>query len=454
MLKLTFKQTRAEMMVRIASTLVFNALSKAGHPSAPLSKLSEKPQYGFTASSSTEEIGPKFVRITDLKDGRINWDKVPYCACDQPEKYLLSPGDILFARTGATTGKTHLIRQAPHAVFASYLIRVRAKDRVHPEYLLSFFQSDAYWSQIIEEKKGSAQPNVNGRKLMKIQVPLVDSDIQIAISRFLETVRARQDGSNEQLPELPPPLSEQRRIVARIEELAALIEEAQALRVKAREEAEAVVAAAVIELFTARRDNNWHDYKLGELVTEVRYGTSEKAHDEPTGTPVLRMGNIQNGRLDLTDLKYLHLIDRDREKLSLHLGDVLVNRTNSPELVGKCAVFEEGGEYAFASYLIRLRFDLTKVVPQLVAAYINSPIGRAYMFTHRKQMTGQANVNSKTLRAMPICLPPLEEQQRVVAYLDDLQTQMDELTATQDATQAELDALLPSVLDQAFRGEL
>jgi len=69
-------------------------------------------------------------------------------------------------------------------------------------------------------------------------------------------------------------------------------------------------------------------------------------------------------------------------------------------------------------------------------------------------MTGQANVNSKTLKAMPISLPPVEEQHRIVAYLDGLQAQVDELTALQDATQAELDALLPSILDKAFKGEL
>jgi type I restriction enzyme, S subunit len=162
-LKLTFKQTKAEEMVRAASTIFFNALSKLDYPSVSLSSLAQTPQYGFTASASNEEVGPKFVRITDIQDGMINWDTVPSCRCEFPEKYLLLPDDILFARTGATTGKTCLVRQAPYAIFASYLIRLRPKESVRSEYLYSFFQSNAYWAQILEEKEGSAQPNVNGK---------------------------------------------------------------------------------------------------------------------------------------------------------------------------------------------------------------------------------------------------------------------------------------------------
>jgi len=312
---------------------------------------------------------------------------------------------------------------SPIAATIHYAAYIPDKSRVDVRYLWWLLRSETFRDILKRNLPGGVKTELKAKRLLPIQVPL-------------------------------PPLDEQRRIVARIEELATLIEEARGLRVKAREEAEALAAAAVVELFTTQQDNDWADYRLGDLVTEFRYGTSEKAHVEPSGIPILRMGNIQDGRLDLTDLKYLYLADRDKEKLVLQLGDVLVNRTNSPELVGKCAVFEEKDEYTFASYLIRLRVDLTKAVPQLVAAYINSPIGRAYMFSHRKQMTGQANVNTKTLKAMPISLPPVEEQRGIVAYLDGLQAQVDELTALQDATQTELDALLPSVLDRAFQGEL
>jgi type I restriction enzyme S subunit len=166
------------------------------------------------------------------------------------------------------------------------------------------------------------------------------------------------------------------------------------------------------------------------------------------------MGNIQHGRLDLHDLKYLHIAEKDRERFLLKRGDILVNRTNSAELVGKCAVFDTAGDYAFASYLIRLRLDTETAEPQLIASYINSPTGRAYMFSERKQMTGQANVNATKLKALPIALPPLAEQRRIVSELEELWSKVDALRKFHTQTAAEIDALLPSVLDKAFKGEL
>jgi type I restriction enzyme S subunit len=138
----------------------------------------------------------------------------------------------------------------------------------------------------------------------------------------------------------------------------------------------------------------------------------------------------------------------------LRKGDILVNRTNSAELVGKCAVFDLETDFAFASYLIRLRLDTANANPRLVASYINSPAGRAYMFAERKQMTGQANVNATKLKALPITLPPLPEQHRIVADLDALQNQVDSLKRLQAETATEIDALLPAILDRAFKGGL
>lgn len=255
--------------------------------------------------------------------------------------------------------------------------------------------------------------------------------------------------------EIPlPPLAEQRRIVARIEVLAAQIAEARSLRHQAAEEAEALVASRVSQLFGDGPRHGWKAGVLGDYVTDDCYGTSEKTSNDDSGTPVLRMGNIQDGQLDFRDLKYLHLSEKDRRKLLLERGDIVVNRTNSAELVGKCAVFEAEGEFAFASYLIRLRLDREQAEPRLVAAFINSPLGRAYMLSEKKQMTGQANVNSTKLKALPISLSSLHEQRRIVAELDGLQARVDALKRLQAETAAELDALLPSVLAKAFRGEL
>ena len=98
---------------------------------------------------------------------------------------VLRKGDIVFARTGATTGKSFLINECPEAVFASYLIRLRVKQSVSPEYLRQYFQSPSYWVQIIDAKKGTGQPNVNGKKLANITVPIPSPDEQREIVQYL-----------------------------------------------------------------------------------------------------------------------------------------------------------------------------------------------------------------------------------------------------------------------------
>ena len=255
--------------------------------------------------------------------------------------------------------------------------------------------------------------------------------------------------------EIPlPPLAEQQRIVARIEELAAKIAEARSLRQQAIQESGVLIGVHVSQLFRQGLERKWKVGILSDYVVEDCYGTSEKTSDDNSGIPILRMGNIQEGRIDFRDLKYLHLSDKERRKLLLEQGDILVNRTNSAELVGKCAVFEAEGHFSFASYLIRLRVDLQRAQPRLVAIFINSPLGRAYMLSQKRQMTGQANVNATTLKRLPLALPPLPEQRRIVVYLDGLQSKVDALKKLQTETATELDALLPSILDKAFKGDL
>ena len=251
-----------------------------------------------------------------------------------------------------------------------------------------------------------------------------------------------------------PSLSEQRRIVTKIDRLATKIEKAKGLRKKSGLVTKNFLDAALVQIFKDQLDETWVDGCLGDFVIDDCYGTSEKTHDEHIGVPILRMGNIQNGALDVKDLKYLQISKKDTQKLILRPGDTLVNRTNSAELVGKCAVFNLEGEWGFASYIIRLRLDTKKANPYLVAKYINSSLGREYMFREKKQMTGQANVNAKKLKGLPIKLPPIRQQKRIVEHLDSLQSKVDGLKILQSKTAAELDALLPSILDKAFKGEL
>lgn len=132
--------------------------------------------YGFTDSASSSKSGPKFLRITDIQDGEVNWETVP--RCEISEKKLASkrllPGDLVFARTGATTGKSYLIPEGvPEAVAASYLIRVRANTEVvTPTFLAMYFRSARYWDAIGAGTSGSAQGGFNASKLKQLQIPI------------------------------------------------------------------------------------------------------------------------------------------------------------------------------------------------------------------------------------------------------------------------------------------
>jgi len=137
-------------------------------------ELCRRIDYGYTASANFAIKEPKFLRITDIQGGKVNWAQVPGCKINSNEEQnnMLSDGDIVFARTGATTGKSFLIRKPPRAVFASYLIRLQHNDEVTADYLYAFFQSDSYWQQIRENARGAAQPNVNATLLGQITLPV------------------------------------------------------------------------------------------------------------------------------------------------------------------------------------------------------------------------------------------------------------------------------------------
>jgi len=154
-----------------------------------LGEVSNKIQYGFTESATTEPIGPKFLRITDIQNGNVLWNEVPFCKIpdDIKYKYLLNEGDIVFARTGATVGKSFLITgQIPESIYASYLIRIQLSDEVNKKFVYFFFQSNKYWHQISEGQVGIGQPNVNGTKLSKLIIPICSLSQQTQIVEEIE----------------------------------------------------------------------------------------------------------------------------------------------------------------------------------------------------------------------------------------------------------------------------
>ncbi len=198
----------------------------------------------------------------------------------------------------------------------------------------------------------------------------------------------------------------------------------------------------------------WTWAAVSQLSSRIEYGTSTKASSKPSGIPVVRMGNIQEGDLDFSDLKYLQADHPETQKTILGHGDLLFNRTNSAELVGKSAVYKDlHPEASFASYLIRVSF-LSDISSDYVCTFINSQHGRAYIARVRNQQVGQANVNGTKLAAMPIPLPPLAEQQRIVAEVERRLSVIQQAEASVVANLTRAERLRQSILKQAFSGKL
>ncbi len=161
-----------------------------------IGEISNKIHYGYTASADEKPIGPHMLRITDIQDGKVNWKTVPYCSIDDDKisKYLLDEGDIVFARTGATVGKSYMIpSHIPESVFASYLIRVILNDLISKKYVYYYFQSQLYWIQISQSKVGIGQPNVNATKLSNLSIPLAPLNVQRRIVSKIDELFGRLD---------------------------------------------------------------------------------------------------------------------------------------------------------------------------------------------------------------------------------------------------------------------
>lgn len=154
--------------------------------------------------------------------------------------------------------------------------------------------------------------------------------------------------------------------------------------------------------------------KVGHFLLSCQYGISEKATKEQIGIPMLRMNNINNAELSIDALKYIHLSNEQKKNIVLQKGDLLFNRTNSKELVGKTAVFDLDKEFTFASYLIRLKLDPKKVNVHFINYLFNSPIGRTQIDMISRQVLGQANVNAQELKQFIFPVPPLAVQNKII----------------------------------------
>jgi len=269
--------------------------------------------------------------------------------------------------------------------------------------------------------------------------------------------------------EIPfPPLAEQRRIVAKLEAILARVNAARQRLAKApsllKRFRQSVLAAAFLGKLTAdwrlqhgliddseEQPANWRERLLSDLCSEFNYGSSAKSAKEGL-VPVLRMGNLQDGKLDWTDLAFTSDPD-EIEKYTLQPNTVLFNRTNSPELVGKTALYRGERPAVFAGYLIRIVHG-PELDPHFLNFALNAPIFRDYCASVKTDGVSQSNINAKKLAAYPLNWCPLPEQHEIVRRVEALFAFADKIESRITAARTRADKLIQSTLAKAFRGEL
>ena len=382
---------------------------------------------------------------------------------DTLKRSTVFPGDILVAKIGSI-GKCGIYPLTQKkALIPANLLKITLKEEYDRKFVFYYIQSGQFQKLIKSISTATAQPAFNVTKFRK-------------------------------LPVIIPPLEEQKRIVARIEELFSELDAAVATLERTKEQLAVYRQAVLKEAFSGTISKHWREenvpslekmlerianlkiahkkksiytqtelidlpllppewkwISIGDISNGVEYGTSKKSEKEGL-TAVIRMGNIQNGKIIWDDLVYSN-DEEDIVKYQLKKGDVLFNRTNSPELVGKTAIY--GGEQPaiFAGYLIRIN-HVECINSQYLTYYLNGFTAKQYGNKVKTDGVNQSNINGKKLCSYPFPLCTIEEQEYIVSEIESRLSVCDKIEETVTTALQEAEAMRQSILKQAFAGEL
>ncbi len=318
---------------------------------------------------------------------------------------------LLITCRGATCGTLNISEPFSY-VNGNAMALDELSSEVDLHYLFFYLQN----RNLNDVISGSAQPQIKRAGLEKVRIPL-------------------------------PPLPIQKKI-------AAVLEKADTLRRKREEQIKRLddlLQVTFLDMFgdPVTNPKGWPLGKIGDLLSSTHYGTSAKA-SETGAFPILRMGNITyQGGWDLSDLKYIDLSKEEQKKYLVYSGEILFNRTNSRELLGKTAVYRENTPMAFAGYLIKLK-ENEKGNAEYIAAYLNSAHIKKYMLNKCKSIVGMANINAQEVQKIPVLLPPKSLQ-------DDFANRVDAINKKKEALcekQKLFVDLFNSLMQRAFKGEL
>jgi type I restriction enzyme S subunit len=460
--------------------------------------------YGYTASASAEGCGPRFLRITDIQNGQVQWESVPYCTIEPTliPKYALNVGDIVFARTGGTVGKSFLITSVPEeSVFASYLIRLSAYEEILPKFLYYFFQSGAYWEQI-GIKKGGLQGNVNATTLASLQLPICSTSEQARIVVKIEELLSALDNGIESLKSVEKQLTNYRRALLKHafegkltagwraenkdkletpDQLLKRVRKEREIRYKRQlEEWQASVRnwesqgkatnkpakpqiPPLIERLSGNATAdlptlppNWLWLRL-EHVSDISGGLTknQKRNNLPKRMKYLRVANVYADEV-LTDEVYeIGVTDEEARKVALEQGDLLIVEGNgSVDQIGRVAMW--GGEIpdcGHQNHLIRARLA-TNSNPRFFLQFMLSPLGRDSIMKEASSTSGLHTLSITKVSNLIVPVVPPAEEAAVLQQIEEKLSNVDKLLEEIGIQLVRADALRQSILKKAFSGQL
>jgi type I restriction enzyme, S subunit len=401
-----------------------------------------EPEYGSgeRAVPMASEADVKYIRITDFDDNGIPDDHEFVTAKVVDSRYSLQPGDIIFARSGATVGKTYLYTgDIGAAIFAGYCIRFRFNPAlVLPEFVYIYTKTSRYQTWVKSIQRPSGQPNINKEEFKAFTIPLPSLDIQHALVAEMgiarESRRAKLNEADALLRSLDgwllaqlgitiPPKSNHKVFAAHLGEAKGRVD-----------------VAFHSPRFRALREGIEHckypARTVGSLCVSIKSGFAagkqDQAENDVDGVPHLRPLNLSiYGDLSLKGTKYVPRTSVAAQDFCQQ-GEVLFNNTNSEELVGKSAVFGLDVDCACSNHMTRL--ELTpEASPYFIAALFNALRSTGYLGMLATNFVNQAGINADTLAALRIPVPPLDIQQTILSEVARRRTEAQRLRAEAEA---------------------
>lgn len=400
--------------------------------SLSIDEISDDVTYGYTASSTSKNTGCKLLRITDIQDDSVNWSEVPFCEISENDlkKYTLENGDLVFARTGATVGKSYLIRNLKEvSVYASYLIRIRFNSILNPSYFSYFFKSIDYWNQISSSSAGIGQPNVNGTKLKQLNVPIAPLAEQQEIVRQLDIM------------------------LVQVEQIKARLDAIPAILKKFRQ---SVLADAVSGKLINQDFSSLGFLKLESLILDSGNGLSKRKGDSGNEVTVLRLADFKDAQRVFGNERSILLTEKELLKYKLLQNDILVVRVNgSVDIAGKFILHKDNEkDEAYCDHFIRLRIDQQKLLPEYLLYIANEGSGRDYLVNSLSTSAGQNTINQASIKGLQLRVPEIKYQDMIIQTVEKLFKHSFKIEETVLSAQKRVNLLTQSILAKAFSGEL